>query len=127
MQFSQIALLGFAGLVAASPIAKRTASAIESDIATISSKLTTLASQVASFEGGLTAIVVGLELLTTFDDLQTEVTGATSDVESTGTLSSTDSATIYSDVSALATKITTVLTGIDAKVCSRTRTSSSRR
>ncbi|KAH8648697.1 hydrophobic surface binding protein A-domain-containing protein [Xylariales sp. PMI_506] len=92
---------------------RRSASSIESDISTISSELTTLDSQIDSFDGGLLS---ALSLLVTFNDLQSDITTATSDVESTGALSDSDSATIYSNAEALTTQITSVLSDVEAKV-----------
>jgi hypothetical protein len=117
MQFNTVTLLALVGLVAALPasdrVTKRTAAAIESAIATVSSKLTTLDSQISSFNGN---IIVALELLTTFNDLKTDITTATTDITSNGALDDTNSATIYADITALTTKITTVLADVDAKV-----------
>jgi hypothetical protein len=131
MQLTKIALFGLVGIAAAAPlnhndrlrsilsgekasvVSERSASTIESDISTISSDVTTLTSQISSFTG---SIIQGLSLLVTFDDLEGDINTGTSDVKSTGTLSSSDSATIYSDVSALTTKITTALTAATAKV-----------
>ncbi|KAH8649387.1 hydrophobic surface binding protein A-domain-containing protein [Xylariales sp. PMI_506] len=141
MRFTQLILFGLLGMANAAPLRgasthdrllqlfaakgtsvatrrasasldKRTAAQIETDIASISSDLTTLGSQVTSFTG---SIITGLELLITFDDLESDVEAATSVITSTGTLSAGDSATIYSDVSALTTKITTVLADVEAK------------
>jgi hypothetical protein len=97
-----------------SDIVKRTAATVASDIATVSSQLTTVDSAVNSFTGGL---FQGLGLLIDFNTLKSDVTAATAEVTSTGALSSADSATIYSAVSALVTKIVTVLTDVEAKVC----------
>jgi hypothetical protein len=111
MQLSKMTLFALVGLASAAPV-KRSASTIESDISTISSQLSTVDGDVNSFTGSL---LQGLVLLTAFDSLQTDVTTATSAITSTGTLSNSDSATIYSDLSALVTKIGTVLTDVTSK------------
>lgn len=115
MQFSQIALLGLIGMAVAKPahVNKRTAAQIESDISTVSSDLTSFDKSINAFTGTL---IQALSLLSSYETLSSAVEATTSKVTSTGDLSSSDSATIYSAVESLTTQITDTLSDAVAKV-----------
>lgn len=115
MQFSHIALLGLAGMAVAkpAPAQKRTAAEIESDIATVASDLTSFDSSINAFTGSL---LQALALLSSYSTLSSAVEAATSEITSTGTLDSSDSATIYAAVESLTTQITDTLSDATAKV-----------
>lgn len=113
MQLSQIATFGLFSLALARPNHKRTAKVIESDISTVSSDLTTFDNDINKFTG---SAIQALSLLSAYETLDSAVNTATSDITSTGTLSSSDSATIYTAVSSLTTQITTTLSDAVAKV-----------
>lgn len=119
MQFSQLALFGLVGLTVAKPVHhhKRTAALIESDIATVSSDLTSFDKSINAFTGTL---LQALSLLSSYETLASAVTTTTSEITSTGDLSSSDSATIYADAESLTTQITDTLSDAVAKVWSIT-------
>lgn len=113
MQFSQIALFGLVGMAVATPVHhKRTAAQIEADIATVSSDLTSFDNSINKFTGTL---LQALSLLSSYNTLSSAIEAATSEITSTGTLSSTDSTTIYTDVEDLTAQITTTLSDAVAK------------
>lgn len=113
MQFSQITSFGLFSLALASPITKRTAATVETDIATIVTDLTAFDTAINKFTGTL---VTALSVLSAYNTLDTAVNTATADITSTGTLDSTDSATIYAAVSSLTTQIASTLTDANAQV-----------
>lgn len=113
MQFSKIVMTSLLGFALSSPIDKRTAAEVEADIATVSSDLTSFNTAINAFTGSL---IQALSLLTSYNTLASAITAATSEVTSTGALSSADSATIYADVDSLTAQITDTLTDATAKV-----------
>lgn len=115
MQFSKITSLGLFSLALASPIKKRTAATIETDIATISTDLTAFDAAINKFTGTL---VTALSVLSAYNTLDAAVNAATADITSTGTLDSADSATIYASLSDLTTQISSTLTDANAQVSS---------
>ncbi|KAJ0117407.1 hydrophobic surface binding protein a [Diaporthe amygdali] len=112
MQFSKILITSLFGLAVASPIDKRTAAEIETDIATISSDLTSFNTAINAFTGSL---LQALSLLTSYNTLASATTTATSEITSTGALAASDSATIYASVSSLTTQISDTLSDATAK------------
>lgn len=113
MQFSKIVMTTLLGFALGSSVAKRTAAEVEADIATISSDLTSFNTAINAFTGSL---IQALSLLTSYNTLASAITAATSEVTSTGALSSADSATIYADVDSLTAQITDTLSDATAKV-----------
>ncbi len=113
MQITRITVFALLGLASASPV-KRAASDILSAISTISSQLDTVDGDVNAFTG---SILQALPLLAAVTDLENDITSATSTVSSTGALSSSDSANVFTSVTALGAKIATILSDADAKVC----------
>lgn len=113
MQLSKIIITSLFGLALGSPIDRRTAAEIETDIATVSSDLTSFTTAINAFTGSL---LQALSLLTSYNTLASAITAATSEVTSTGALAAADSATIYTSVSSLTTQITDTLSDATAKV-----------
>lgn len=113
MQFSKIVMTTLLGFALGSPVDKRTAAEVEADIATVSSDLTSFNTAINAFTGSL---IQALSLLTSYNTLASAITAATSEVTSTGALSSADSATIYADVDSLTAQITDTLSDATAKV-----------
>ncbi|KAL1850762.1 hypothetical protein Daus18300_012770 [Diaporthe australafricana] len=112
MQFSKIIITSLFGLALSSPIDRRTAAQIETDIATVSSDLTSFNTAINAFTGSL---LQALSLLTSYNTLASAITTATSEVTSTGALAAADSATIYTSVSSLTAQITDTLGDATAK------------
>lgn len=113
MQLSKIVMASLLGLALGSPIDKRTPAEVEADIATVSSDLTSFNTAINAFTGSL---IQALSLLISYNNLASAITTATSQVTSTGALSSADSATIYADVDSLTAQITDTLSDATAKV-----------
>ncbi|KAG8162594.1 hypothetical protein KVR01_008359 [Diaporthe batatas] len=112
MQFSKIAMASLLGLALGSPVDKRTPAQVEADIADISSDLTSFNTAINAFTGSL---IQALSLLTSYNNLASAITTATSQVTSTGALAAADSATIYADVQSLTAQITDTLGDATAK------------
>jgi hypothetical protein len=113
MQFSKIVMASLMGLALGSPIDRRTAAQVEADIATISSDLTSFNTAINGFTGNL---FQALALLTSYNSLASAITTATSQVQSTGALAASDSATIYAAMQSLTAQITDTLGDASAKV-----------
>lgn len=94
---------------------KRAASTVLTDIASISSYVATLTSDANAYTGGL---FQSLGLAITVDDLESAITTATSDTTSSSAFSSTDSDSILAAATTLTPNIVTLLSDLNAKVCS---------
>lgn len=107
-----LALIALLPLALARP-SIRSVKTVEADIATVSTDLTSFDASINAFTGKTTQ---ALALLAAYNTLSDAVETATSEITSTGTLASADSATIYASVVSLTTQITVTLTDAVAKV-----------
>ncbi|KAJ7603570.1 hydrophobic surface binding protein, partial [Roridomyces roridus] len=99
----------------ASP-AKRTVAQVEADIATITSQVNALDTQITGFPAsGLTG---ALAIHSAAGTLETALSTGTSDVKSTGSLSEADGTTVLNSVSALSPTILDSLSQLTAKKAS---------
>lgn len=112
MKLSIVSLLTLWGLASAAPT-KRSPASIESAISSISGNLGTLDRDINSFTG---SFFEALGLLADFNNLQSSISSATSEVTSTGALGDSDSATIYDSLSSLASQVAGTLSDTEAKV-----------
>ncbi|RDW65984.1 hypothetical protein BP6252_09619 [Coleophoma cylindrospora] len=96
----------------ASPIAKRDASTVVSDLSSVTSDLNTVDTAINGFTGGL---LQGISLLLDFNNLKSAIDTATSAATAAGTLSTTDSTTVTNAVVTLVPTILTTITDIEAK------------
>ncbi|RDW72214.1 hypothetical protein BP5796_08248 [Coleophoma crateriformis] len=96
----------------ASPIAKRDASTVVSDLSSVTSDLNTVDTAINAFTGGL---LQGVGLLLDFNNLKSAIDTATTAATAAGTLSTTDSTTVTTAVVALVPTILTTITDIEAK------------
>ena len=121
MHFAQVlfAVVGIAS-VSAAPLSVRTAATVESDISTILADLQSLDGKVKSFDGG---IISGISFLSAYNSLRGSITSATTTVNSTGTLSAADSATIVTGLTPVVAEVQVVTTDLIAKVWHRRCTS----
>jgi hypothetical protein len=116
MQLSQFAILGLFGLALAKPLEeKRSASDIEGDIATLSSGLSAFNDAVKSFAGSISNDQAS-DFMATYLGMQAFISQATSDINSAGSLSNSDSDSIHSAVDSLTTQVVDTLNNILAKV-----------
>lgn len=97
----------------ASPIIKRDAATVLSDLETILSDVETLNSVVSSWDGSL---LTALTILTDYNNLKSALDTAITDTEATSTLSDSDSSSITSEVQTLGASIVTTLDTIIDKV-----------
>ncbi|OJJ42527.1 hypothetical protein ASPZODRAFT_137167 [Penicilliopsis zonata CBS 506.65] len=109
---SLVAALLAVSLASASPIARRDAATVLSDLETVLSDTEALESSVSSWTGSLLA---GLEILVEYDDLKSALDTAITDAAATSTLSDADSSSITSEIETLGPVIIATLDAITDK------------
>lgn len=116
MQLSQIAILSLFGLALSKPLEeKRSASDIEGDIATLSSGLSAFNDAVKAFAGSISNDQAN-DFMAAYLGMQTFISQATSDINSAGSLSNSDSDSIHSAADSLTTQVVDTLNNILTKV-----------
>ncbi|RAK97630.1 cell wall mannoprotein 1 family protein [Aspergillus ibericus CBS 121593] len=103
---SLLATLLAVSVATASPITKRDASTVLSDLKTILSDVETLESVVSTWDGSL---LTALTILTDYNNLKSALDTAITDTAATSALSDSDSSSITSEVQTLGTTIVATL------------------
>lgn len=101
------------GLVQASPIAKRDAATVLSDLETIGNDVTTLKTDVTNWTGDLLA---ALGILSDYNTVKSALDTAITDTEAASAFTDTESSSITSEVTSLATIIIATLDELISKV-----------
>ncbi|OJJ47253.1 hypothetical protein ASPZODRAFT_151775 [Penicilliopsis zonata CBS 506.65] len=109
---SLVAALLAASLASASPVTKRDAATVLSDLETILTEVEAVETAFADWDGDALG---ALTLLTYYDDLSSDLETAITDTEATSTLSTSDSSSITSEVETLGPSILAALAAIVAK------------
>ena len=103
----------FTSLASSLPLVPRDTSKILLDISTIGSDVTSLTTDVSSFNGSSYQTA---PLLQGFEDLKFDITTTTSDVEAAGSFDENDSSSISSAVSDITSSVINLLVDLMGKV-----------